>query len=256
MLLFLIIASIFALGACVQTIAGFGSALVVMPILAQVLGVKTAASVMAIVGATVTVTVLYQNRRGLRWREAGRLLAGSVIGIPLGVVALKNLPPGPVMGVLGIVLLAYGAYCLAAARSTGGELEVHVPAADPSAAQRIAAALVGFCAGLLGGAYVTDGPPLVVYGSVKKWPKDSFRSILQACFLVDGALILAFHGAGGLITREIVAYCLYGIPGMLAGLLIGTLLDRRINHALFHRLLLGLILLLGAALLARAFLMG
>jgi len=251
MLLFFIIASIFALGACVQTIAGFGSALVVMPILAQVIGVKTAASVMAVVGATVTVTVLYQNRRGLRWREAGRLLAGSVVGVPLGVVALKNLPPGPVMAVLGLVLLAYGAYCLAAARTASAE--VHPPAENPTPAQRAAAALVGFCAGLLGGAYVTDGPPLVVYGSVKRWPKDSFRSILQACFLVDGALILAFHGAGGLITREIVAYCLYGIPGMLAGLLIGTLLDRRINHALFHRLLLGLILLLGAGLLARAF---
>jgi uncharacterized membrane protein YfcA len=250
---FLLIATIFALGACVQTIAGFGSALIIMPILTQFIGVQTAASVMALVGATVTLSVLYQNRGGLRWREAGRLLAGSVVGVPLGALALKFLPPAPVMALLGVVLLIYGIYTLAAARSTSTPGGVALPCdREPAPSRRATTALVGFCSGLLGGAYATDGPPLVIYGSIKKWPKESFRSILQACFLVNGILIVACHGAGGLVTRDVIAYCIYGIPGMLAGLLIGTLLDRRINHALFHRLLVWLILLLAAALLARA----
>ena len=245
-MMFLLIAGIFALGSCIQTIAGFGSALVIMPILTQFIGVKPAASVMALVGATVTLTVLYQNRKGLRWREAGRLLVGSVAGVPLGVLALRYLPPSPVMALLGVVLLAYGVYMLAAARSTAGP----VVAALPS--RRITSAMVGFCSGVLGGAYATDGPPLIIYGSAKKWPKESFRSILQACFLVNGILIITCHGAGGLVTGEVLTYCAYGVPGMAAGLVIGTLLDRRINHALFHRLLVWLILILAAALLARA----
>lgn len=250
---FLIVAGVFALGALVQTIAGFGSALVIMPILTQFLGVQTAASVMALVGATVTLTVLYQNRQGLQWREAARLLAGSVVGVPLGTLALKVLPPAPVVGLLGVVLLAYGSYTLAAARRCTAEAERLWP--SPTAVTRrakIVAALVGFCSGLLGGAYATDGPPLVIYGSIKRWPKNSFRSILQACFLVNGILIITCHGAGGLVTGDVLTYCLYGIPGMAVGLILGTMLDRRINHALFHRLLLWLILALGAALLVRA----
>jgi len=245
-MMFFLIAAIFALGACVQTIAGFGSALVVMPILTQFIGVKPAASVMAIVGATVTLTVLYQNRQGLQWREAGRLLTGSVIGVPLGALALKVLPPAPVMALLGAVLLVYGIYTVVTARSNS------TPDVTPAPSARLTTALVGFSSGLLGGAYATDGPPLVIYGSVKRWSKQSFRSILQACFLVNGLLIVACHGAGGLVTRDVLTYCVYGIPGMAAGLLIGTLLDRRINHALFHRLLVWLILLLATALLARA----
>ncbi len=245
-MMFLLIASIFALGACVQTIAGFGSALVVMPILTQFVGVKTAASIMALVGATVTLTVLYQNRQGLRWREAGRLLTGSVIGVPLGALALKFLPTAPIMALLGIVLLIYGVYTLAASRASSA------PEITPAPSHRITSALVGFCSGILGGAYATDGPPLVIYGSAKKWPKESFRSILQACFLVNGLLIIACHGAGGLVTKDVLTYCAYGIPGMAGGLVIGAILDKRINHALFHRLLIWLILLLAAALLARA----
>jgi len=253
-MIFLAVAAAFALGSLVQTIAGFGSALIIMPILTQFLGVQTAASVMALVGATVTVAVLYQNWQGLQWREAARLLSGSVIGIPLGTLALKLLPAAPVVAFLGVVLLAYGCYALATARGAMIRPEKPEPASASALAENVTGSLVGFCAGLLGGAYATDGPPLVVYGSIKHWPKHSFRSILQACFLVDGVLIVVCHGAGGLVTRDVFTYCLYGIPGMALGLVTGTLLDRRIDHALFHRVLLWLIMVLGAALLAKAFL--
>ncbi|MBW7863426.1 MAG: sulfite exporter TauE/SafE family protein [Candidatus Hydrogenedentes bacterium] len=249
---FLTIALAFALGAFVQAIAGFGSALVIMPILTVFIGVQTAASVMALVGATVTVLVFWQNRRGLRWREAGLLLCGSVVGIPLGAWALKTLPAAPVVAFLGVGLLAYALYGFA---TQGRNQEVADGYAEPVRAatwkDRTIGVLVGFSAGLLGGAYATDGPPLVIYGAVKRWPKESFRAILQACFFVDGILIILSHGAGGLVTREVFTYCLYGVPGMLLGLGAGILLDRRINHALFHRVLLWVIAFLGAGLLAR-----
>ncbi len=248
MLMFAIVAAVFAAGAFVQTVAGFGSALVIMPLLAYALGVQAAATVMAIVGASVTVAVLYQNRHGFRWREASRLLAGSVIGVPLGTLALKTLPEGPVVAALGIILLAYGLYSLTRmAANRGAAIE-----AEPvETGGWLVSWCFGFSAGLLGGAYATDGPPLVIYGAVRRWPKESFRSILQACFLVDGCLILLCHSAGGLMSRDILVYSLYGIPGMALGLVAGSLLDRRINHQVFHRLLLWLILVLGTALLAR-----
>ena len=246
----LVIAAIFALGAMVQTIAGFGSALVIMPMLTYFIGIQSAATVMAIAGAAVTVAVLYQNRQGLRWAEASYLLVGSCTGIPLGTFALKVLPAAPVMALLGGVLLAYALFRIL----FGKHLIVkdETSRGGTSWGARFTSIMVGLCAGLLGGAYATDGPPLVIYGAVKGWPKESFRSILQAVFLVDGVLIIACHGAGGLVSGEVITYSAYGIPGMLAGLLAGVWLDRRINHALFHRILLALLIMLGIALIARA----
>lgn len=240
----------FFLGSLVQTIAGFGSALIIMPIITQFLGVQTAATVMAIVGATVTVAVLYQNRRGLRWAEAGQLLTGAVVGVPLGTYALKRLPSGIVVGLLGALLLAYGVYSIWANRKT--VTASAEPGDAPARGNRVVSALVGLCAGLLGGAYATDGPPLVVYGAVKRWPKETFRSVLQACFFVDGILIVLCHGAGGLVTQEVFVYCLYGVPGMAIGLVTGMLLDRHVDHARFVRMLPWFIAVLGLALLVRA----
>lgn len=252
----LVIAAIFALGAMVQTMAGFGSALVIMPMLTFFIGIESAATVMAIAGCAVTVAVLFENRKGLRWAEAGWLLVGSCIGIPLGTIALKALPAAPVIGLLGGVLLAYALFRIILGKRFAVQAEQQLEEPPRTGRSRIVSIMVGLTAGLLGGAYATDGPPLVIYGDVKGWPKESFRSILQAVFLVDGALIIACHGAGGLVSGDVITYSAYGVPGMLAGLGAGMWIDKRINHALFHRILLVFVILLGIALIARAATMG
>ena len=251
----LAVAAVFALGSFVQVVAGFGAALVIMPVLTQFVGIRTATSVLALTCASVSVAVLYQNRRGLRWREAGWLMMSAAVGVPLGTLALKRLPEAPVIALLGIVLIGYGLYNLARSRRGPEDSNEDAGEAAPigaSRAGRLGSVAAGFCAGLLGGAYATDGPLLVVYGTARRWPKDAFRSILQVCFLFDGTLIVLCHGVGGLVTHEVLIYCMYGVPGMAAGLLLGTLLDSRINRTVFHRLLIGLILALGVGLLASA----
>ena len=75
MILYVCVALTLPLGALVQTVAGFGSALVAMPVLTQMLGVQVAAPVQALLGLLTTVTVLYRNWGGLRWREAFLLSA-------------------------------------------------------------------------------------------------------------------------------------------------------------------------------------
>ena len=41
----------------------------------------------------------------------------------------------------------------------------------------------GFCAGVLGGAYGMNGPPLVIYGAMRRWSAQHFRATLQGYFL-------------------------------------------------------------------------
>ncbi|HOQ89948.1 MAG TPA: hypothetical protein PLX03_07400 [Candidatus Hydrogenedentes bacterium] len=90
-----------------------------------------------------------------------------------------------------------------------------------------------------------------MYGDLKRWPRESFRAILQACFFFDGTLILLSHGAFGLITADTLRGLLFALPGMAAGLAAGTFLDRYIPPKVFRGILLGLLTLLGLALLGR-----
>ncbi len=254
----MLIAFAFALGAGVQAIAGFGSALVAMPVLAMALGPRHAAPLMALAGASVTVLVFWQNRRGMRWREALWLMAGCAVGVPIGAMGLRLLPEGPILGALGLLLLGYVGFSLfhatAAAPSETPDTRGAGVSSSPgwhTLRARAAAIAVGCCAGILGGAYTTDGPPLVMYGDLKRWPRESFRAILQACFFFDGTLILLSHGAFGLITADTLRGLLFALPGMAAGLAAGTFLDRYIPPKVFRGILLGLLTLLGLALLGR-----
>ncbi|HNR35557.1 MAG TPA: sulfite exporter TauE/SafE family protein, partial [Candidatus Hydrogenedentes bacterium] len=178
----LLVAFAFALGGFVQTIAGFGSALVAIPLATLVINVRTAAPAQALMGFVVTLSVLQQNWRGLRWREAGRLIAGSLLGVPLGAIVLKSFPSGIVTGCMGIMLIGYGLWLVRA------NLDAEEASRTQERGWRPAlwAATVGWIAGILGGAYATDGPPLIMYGTYKRWPKATFKSVLQCCFLVNG----------------------------------------------------------------------
>jgi len=252
MIVSLVIVFAFALGGLVHSAAGFGSALVAVPILGLIMPIRTAAPVEAILAFAISITVLYQNRRGLRWHETWPLLVGGLLGVPLGTVALKTLPSSLILGALGLLLLVYGAVELRRTRTLADQA-----APRPRPRGRLLSLmpwLVGFCSGVLGGAYTTSGPPLILYGAYRRWPKATFKAVLQTCFLVMGVATVLAHTVAGLVTREVLRYALIGAPGLLVGILLGLRLDRRLDPARFRRLVLGLITLLGLALVARPFL--
>src|SRR5262249_25397617 len=72
--------------------------------------------------------------------------------------------------VLPVTIIVFSTYCLAGRRRF--ELK------DDRLAW-----LFGFTGGVLGGAYGMNGPPLVVYGSLRHWSPEHFRATLQGYFL-------------------------------------------------------------------------
>jgi uncharacterized membrane protein YfcA len=230
-----LIAVIVFVAATQQVLSGFGFALMVMPLLTLLIGLQTAAPLVALAGLTLYAANVLRTRRAVDLRRLARLAAGSVLGVPVGVWALAALDERIVKGALGVVLVAYALYTLA--RPAGLWLRSSrwiVPA--------------GFLAGCLAGAYNTPGPPVIVYGRLRGWPRDEFRAILQALFLVNGALVVASHVAAGNVTGEVLR--LYGVvvAAMGAGVLAGAQLDRLVSPQRFGSLVATMILVLGASL--------
>ncbi len=237
-----------AMAGFVHTATGFGSALVGMPLLSFAVGMPVAAPLMAVMGQGVTAAVLWQNWHALHWRESLRLNLASLLGIPIGLWLLRFGNQVLITAALGVLLLAYALYGLL----IEPRLDRQPPATEPdkdSWLVRCASIATGFTAGVLGGAYNANGPPLIVYGAVRRWPKAQFKSTLQSFFIVNGALILGGHAIGGLITREVLWYCACTLAPMLVGMALGWLADRYLHGERFRRAVLALVLILGAALL-------
>ena len=237
----------FLLGGMVHTAAGFGSALVSMPLLTTTMAVTQATPMQAVIANVISIAVLYQNRAGLQWRRALGMAAISLPGIPIGVYALTELPAHWVTGFLGCILLSYALFDVIYRRArTPGPAE---PIPDRLDAWGAVAAL---CAGILGGAYAANGPPLVIYAAVRRFPKETFRTLLQVCFLVNGIGIVLVLALRGLYTAEVAAGLPYALPGLLAGMVIGTRIDRFLAPERFRIMVLILIAVLGVSLLYRS----
>ena len=231
-------AAIIFLATMIRSTFGFGEALVAVPLLALLMPVQVAAPLAVLVSVTVALIVVVQDRQHVHLRSAGLLAISTLFGIPLGLLSLRILPESIVKSTLALIIAGFSAFSLL--RSNGRELK------DDRLAW-----LFGFGAGILGGAYGMNGPPLAVYGSLRRWTPGKFRATLQAYFLPASAAGMVGYWVAGLWTPAVNHYYLCALPGVVLATLLGRVANRMISAGRFLRYVhIGLIAI-GAILLAQ-----
>lgn len=218
---------------------GFADAMFAMPLLAVLIGLKTATPLMAIVAMTISTTILIKNWRQVQIKSAWRLFLSSLAGIPLGLWFLKGTHDDLMKLLLALVIILSSAYNLIKPRLTPIESE------NP-------AYVFGFFAGVLGGAYNTNGPPVVIYGSLKKWPPATFRATLQGYFFMAGIFICIGHGLAGLWTTTVLHFYLLCLPLVFVFIFLGGVLNRSIPQGKFDRIIHSLLIVIGTFLLVQS----
>ncbi|HSK24057.1 MAG TPA: sulfite exporter TauE/SafE family protein [Egicoccus sp.] len=231
-----LVALILFAGALTRAFLGFGDAVVAMPLLAlAAVDLQLAVPVVGLGGVLITLMTV-RPRMDVERGILGRLLAGTLVGLPVGVLLVTRLPERPLKATLGVMLLAYGVTML---------LRPHLRRRLPA---RWATAF-GIAAGALGGAYNLNGVPVAVFGTLQNWDPERFRGTLQAYFGVSSLLVALGQGAGGLWSWEVARLLAVAAPGMLLAMPLGRALHRRVTARAFLRAVFGTIALLGLVLL-------
>jgi len=214
---------------------GFGDAMLAMPLLSMVTGIHFATPLVALVATTIAVSILLTQWRKVDFSAAWRLIAGAFVGIPVGLIYLKTLPEPLIKGILALVIFLFSSFNLLK------RLNWHIRNENW-------AFLFGFTGGMLGGAYNTNGPPVIIYGTLRHWKQENLRATLQGFFLPSGGMILIGHAVAGLWTREVLKGYLISLPVVLGAVLLGGYLHRKISPGVFvpviYLLLMGISLLL------------
>jgi uncharacterized membrane protein YfcA len=223
----------------IRSALGFGEALIAVPLLAFVLPVKVAAPIAVLVSITVAAVVVAQDWRHVHLRSAVRLVLASLIGIPLGLVLLRSVSEPVVKAALGVLVAGFAVFAL---RSRGSyELT------DDRLAW-----LFGVSAGVLGGAYGMNGPPLVVYGAMRRWSPEHFRATLQGYFLPASVIGMMGYWAAGLWTPVVDRYYLLSLPTALLAIALGRVINRRVDARRFFVYVHSGLLVSGAGLVVQA----
>lgn len=223
----------------IRSVFGFGEALVAVPVLALIMPIETAAPLATLVSITVAALVLVQDWSEVHVRSAGRLVLSTLLGIPLGLLLLTKVAEPIAKAVLGSIIVAFSLYSLLSRRS-------HTLAND-----RLAW-LFGFSAGVLGGAYSMNGPPLAIYGSLRGWSPQQFRATLQGYFLPASILVMCGYWLAGLWTAVVTRYFVASLPVILAAVFAGRVVNRRMETHRFRLFVYAVLAVVGIVLLVQA----
>lgn len=235
MALILLIASL------IRSAFGFGEALIAVPLLAFFIPLEIAAPLAVLVSITIATIVVIQDWKKIHLHSAGWLVLATVFGIPLGLALLKSPHPLLVKGMLGAIIVSFATYSLI------GRAPLQL-----KKDHRGWLLGCGFLAGVLGGAYGMNGPPLAIYGTMRRWTAQHFRATLQAYFLPASVIGMGGYWLTGLWTRAVTHYFLISIPAVLLGVGAGRAINHRLRGEIFLKYIYVGLAVTGALLLVQA----
>ena len=206
----------------IRSAFGFGEALVAVPLLALCIPVPVAAPLAVLVSITIAAVVVVQDWRKIHVRSTGWLVVSTVVGIPLGLLLLTSRHQEAVRVALGALIVAFSVYSLVGRRPP--ELRKD---------SRIWLVGCGFCAAVLGGAYGMNGPPLVIYGAMRRWSAQHFRATLQGYFLPASLLGMGGYWFAGLWVPAVTHYYLLSLPVMVPAIFLGRVVNHRLRGEIF-----------------------
>jgi uncharacterized membrane protein YfcA len=216
-------------GASLQSVSGFGYALLVVPVLTVVSGPRVAVVVMTAIGVPLVIANGWRWRSHLRRRMAVLLVATALVGMPLGALFLRSADEQLLTATVGIVVVVMTVAIWRGLRVRPGRTTLSV-----------AGALSGAFAASTG----TNGPPLVIALDAEDLEPDAFRATLQTVFAIEGSLAFVTFIINDLVRADMVPAVAAGLAAAAAGALVGDRIARRVDRARFRSIVL---LTLGAS---------
>jgi uncharacterized membrane protein YfcA len=230
--------SVLALASAVQATAGFGFALVSMPLLSAVIGPASAlatTSLVAIVNSAATAVSAraHADRSSLR-----RMAIAAIVGMPIGLWLLETASVRTMQIVISLTVAA-------AAVLIGAGFRLRRAGAGTEVA-------AGLLSGALGTSTGTSGPPIVICLQSRGLPAAKLRATISSQFVATGWLSVVLLAARGHVHRDDVFMALAALPLLALSWLLGARSFRRLSQRHYDSLVVGLLLAVAAVGLGHA----
>ena len=224
------------LAGLVSGIVGTGATIILLPVLSLAFGPKAAIPIMAIVALMSNFAKITSWWRDIDWRACGAYALGGIPGGALGARTMLSLPPQLLDIALGsfFLIMIPGRRWLAA-RSYKVPLIALVPA--------------GVAIGFLTGIVVSTGPITVPLFTAYGLAKGAFIATEAAGSLAVYISKATTFRAFGALPTDIVLKGLITGSSVMAGTYVARMVVERLSLATFQRLLDGVMLVSGGALI-------
>jgi uncharacterized membrane protein YfcA len=153
----------------------------------------------------------------------------------------KDVPQAVLIGALGLIIIIFSL----------ANLWKDIPKL-PDSLDRMAQIIGGLLAGIMGGLTAVWGPPMVMYLTARRVPKDEFVRATGLLIFAGSIPLIAGYIANGFLTKDLAVISGLMLIPTFIGFTLGESIREKLGGEAFRKTLLLVFLVLGANLLRRA----
>ncbi len=226
-------------GAFLQAAMGFGYAVFVMVFFPLILpGINEAATVSVLTGLLISGSMLFSYRRSAQPKKVIWPIGVYFVVAPFAIRLAAYIPQRELGMALGLFLLAVGIYYLFSAD------KLRIPCTPT------AGLIAGAVTGLFGGLFSVSGPPAALYCLSVTDSKESYVGTLQFFFFTTNIYTAIVRVINGFVTGAVLIWSLLAGLGMVAGILLGGAVYKRMDLSSIKRWVFLFISLMGLWIIA------
>jgi uncharacterized protein len=225
-------------------ISGFGSTIIVVPILAQFLPLKFVVPLMVLLD--LSAILMMRANKGLQARDMkaiGSMLPFMLFGMVLGAYLLKSIPEQFLMLALGLFVAGYALITLLRNKGVG----------TIAPWWRIPISLLGGTASSLFG---TGGPIYAIYISRRLHNPTVMRATMSSIISISVVVRVVIFLLSGLLLKIDLGIAVIALLGFMAGgMMLGMKLHKRMKPEQVRKVVHLLLVVSGSSLVIRSLLM-
>lgn len=238
-----IIAAVFFFAAFAKGTTGLGFSTMCLPFLVYAIGLKASLPLLIIPSLASNLLVM---RDAGHFRETVQrfwlLFVTAVPGVLIGLWLLATIDVGIAAAALGCVLVGY---CIFALYKPDIRL--------PTRLERPLAPVVGLSTGIVNGLTGSQVMPVLPYLLSLNLEPNRFVQAINCSFTLSSLVMAAGLARLGLMTFETVIISACGLVLVYVGIKLGSRVRRLLSPDVFRRIVLLLLMLMGASLAVRQF---
>ena len=225
------------LAVLLNAFAGFGTGLLMVPILALLYPLKILSPLVNLLVLSSNLLFIKTYHKNIQYKILIPLLVGNFLGGILGVRYLLVAQNSFLLKILSVVILVSSLTMLIVDKKI--RLRPHP----------VMGFLVGTTSGGLSALFATGGPPLILYLSSIFKDKTVFRATSLCYFLLNGLMLTVLNAYYGLLTKEVLTLFIISLPVMLLGSWAGMKWHGKVSEQVFRKVVFGILILAGVILL-------
>lgn len=216
-----------------QALAGFGFALLAVPLLTLSLPITVVVPAILILSTMTNLSVAVDKRKTLRLRDIAPLLIAGIIGIPIGVKLLVLINPDFLKILVGLIVVVT-ATCLYFDKKISFRNK------------KLAFTITGLTSGIMGGSLSMSGPPIILFLTNEGYDRDTFRTNITFYGIITNLVAITSMQLSGLLTQQVWHVVAIGLLALATGSTLGILASAKINEQHFRKFVLIMLALMSS----------